>query len=141
MYYNIVHEGGWDIPGATPEELVEWLENHPAYDKVTFERSDLWFNLVGDPLVTKTSEHFRDEWLQREIEKELYTEIEPGVYQTSRLSILTDPERLAQYSFVRDFRELVDSGGLKVAWTDELTFLFECDYPPIFNAPVSDLET
>lgn len=142
MYYNIVHEGGWDIDGATPEELVEWLENHPAYDKVTFKRSDLWFNLVGDPLVTQTSEHFRDAWLQREIEKELYTEIEPRVYQTSRLAILTDPERLAQYSFVRDFRELVDSGGLKVAWTDELTFLFECDYPAYLSThPSVDLET
>ena len=142
MYYNIVHEGGWDIPSATPEELVEWLENHPAYDKVTFKRSDLWFNLVGDPLVTQTSEHFRDAWLQREIEKELYEEIEPGVYQTSRLSILTDPKRLAQYSFVRDFRELVDSGGLKVAWTDELTFLFKCDYPAYLSThPSVDLET
>jgi len=142
MYYNIVHNNGWDIPGASPEELVEWIVEHPEEDEVIFSQADLWYNLRGDPMVTSTSAHFRNEWLSREIEKELYPESEPGVYTASRLSILTDPESLAQYSFVRDFREMLETGGIKVAWTDELTVLFECDYPAYLEShPDVDLQT
>jgi hypothetical protein len=63
-------------------------------------------------------------------------------YTASRLDILTNPTSLNQYAFVRDFREMVDTGGIKVVYTDELTFLFECDYPAYLRShPNVDLET
>jgi len=150
MYYNIVHlydgvsETRWDIPGASPEELVEYLEEHPEEDKVHFLLQELWFNVIGNPMRSPRSRHFREDWLLREISKEQYqTETVDGIryYTASRLEILTDPERLAQYAFVRDFQELVQSGGLKVVYDDELTFLFECDYEEYLRThPDVDLE-
>ncbi len=145
MYYNIVHKDNWDIPGASPDELVEYLREHPKEDTVYFILQNLWHNIVGDEINSPGSGHFRGPWLMREIGKERYpVEWIDGInyYTASRLDILTDPEQVAQYSFVRDFRELVDTGGLEVAWDDELTFLFECDYPAYLEShPDVDLET
>jgi len=145
MYYNIVHKDGWDIPGASPEELAQYVREHPDQNKVYFIQQDLWNNIVGERMKTRKSYHFRGPWLEREIAKERYpTEWVSGVrYHTAnRLDILTDPERLAQYAFVRDFQEMVRTGGLKVAYTDELTFLFECDYPAYLESyPDVDLAT
>ena len=62
-------------------------------------------------------------------------------YTARRMDILNTPEKVAQYAFVRDFREMVDTGGLKVVYTDMLTFLFECDYPAYRRShPDVDLE-
>ncbi len=142
MYYNIMHMDGWDVPGATPEEMIDYLREHPEEDTVYFRLPDLWYNFLGDRFVR--NRHFTHFWLPREIDKEQYPTRSIDMetyYVASRLDILTDPERLAQYAFIRDFRELVASGGLKVAWTDELTLLFECDYPAYLEShPRVDLE-
>ena len=144
MYFNIVHHDLWDIPGATPEEMVEYLEEHPEQDTVRFRLEDLWTNFAGRPF-TERSRHFTHFWLPREIEKEMYpVEVIGGEkwFTASRVGILTDQERLNQYAFVRDFREMVETGGIKVVYTDELTFLFECDYPAYLEShPGVDLET
>ena len=143
MYYNIVHLGGWDVQGATPEELIAYLQDHPEEDTVHFNLPDLWTNFEGERFVR--NRHFTHYWLPREIEKERYPRVnlESGpAYEASRLDILTDPESVAQYAFIRDFRELVDSGGLRIAWDDELVYLFECDYPTYLEShPDVDLET
>jgi len=144
MYYNIMHVGGWDVPGATPEEMIEYLHEHPDEDKVYLRLPDLWVNFAGAAFLPR-NRHFTLFWLGREIRKEQYpTERVNGVryYVASRLEILTSPERLAQYAFLRGFHELVDSGGLKIVYDDNLTFLFECDYPAYLRShPEVDLET
>lgn len=143
MYYNIVHMGGWDVPGATPQEMIDYLHEHPDEDTVHFALPDLWTNFEGERFIR--NRHFTHYWLPREIEKERYPMVMVDgnlVYEASRLDILTDPERVAQYAFIRDFRELVDSGGLKIVWDDELVYLFECDYPAYLEShPDVDLET
>ncbi|MFH1676929.1 MAG: hypothetical protein ABIC40_07875, partial [bacterium] len=144
LYYNIVHNRGWDVPGASPEEIIEYLRAHPEEDKVYFLLQDLWYNLEGKEF-TSHSRHFTHFWIPREIEKEQFkTEYKDGVkyYTASRLAILTDPVKFPQYAFVRDFRQMLSTGGIKVAYTDELTYLFECDYPAYLqNHPGVDLET
>jgi hypothetical protein len=144
MFYNIVHQDGWDIPGATPEEMTGYLQVFPDDDTVTFRLQDLWTNFAGEPF-TDRSRHFTRFWLPRELKLALFPaeEIDGETWYTaSRLDILTNPTSLNQYAFVRDFREMVDTGGIKVVYTDELTFLFECDYPAYLRShPNVDLET
>lgn len=143
MYFNIVHHGGWDLPGASPSEMVEYIRKHPEFDIVQFRLQDLWINFAGQPFDERAN-HFKKYWLPSEIKKERYPIHDLGGetwYTASRLQILTDPIRLAQYSFVRGFRELVASGGLKIVYTDGLTFLFETDYPAYLKShPHADLE-
>ena len=144
MYFNIVHQKNWDVPGLTPDGLVEYLREHPEEDKVRFRLEDLWTNFAGDPF-TDRSRHFTHFWLPRELEIAMFeTEERVGEtwYAASRFEILTDPISLNQYAFVRDFREMVDTGGIKVVYTDELTYLFECDYEAYSRShPDVDLET
>jgi len=144
MYYNIVHLDGWDIPGASPGELLAYLDDHPEEDTVHFQLQELWTSFDREPFGHR-ARHFTHFWLPREIEKERYpVERINNVphYSASRSAILTDPERLAQYAFVRDFRELVVSGGLEIVYSDQMTYLFRCDYPAYLEShPDVDLET
>jgi hypothetical protein len=144
MYYNIVHQNGWDVPGASPEELLEYLRSHPDERPVEFRLQDLWTNLAGEPF-TDRNNHFTHYWLPQELTKGQFPtrEINSETWFTAdRLELLSSPERLAQYTFVRDFRELLQSGGIKVVHTDGLTFLFETDYPAYLRShPDVSLET
>jgi hypothetical protein len=143
IYYNIVHQNGWDVPGASHGEMVEYLQEHPEDNTVKFRLHDLWKNFMGEDFGNR-GRHFTRYWIPRELEKEGYpTEMINGEiwYTARRMDILNTPEKVAQYAFVRDFREMVDTGGLKVVYTDMLTFLFECDYPAYRRShPDVDLE-
>jgi hypothetical protein len=144
MYYNIVHQNGWDVPGASPDELLEYLRSHPDERHVEFRLQDLWTNLAGEPF-TDRNNHFTHYWLPQELTKGQFPTRETNGetwFTADRLELLSSPERLAQYTFVRDFRELLQSGGIKVDHTDGLTFLFETDYPAYLRShPDVSLET
>ncbi|MCX6647484.1 MAG: glycosyltransferase family 39 protein [bacterium] len=127
MYYNIIHQGGWDLPGLTLEEMIEYLRAHPDEDAVHFTRDDLNINFLREDIGDRAP-HFTNFWMPREVEKERYpTEITDGVeyYTASRLAILTDPVRRNQYSFVRAFEAWQAEGGLEVIYSDGLTVLWK----------------
>jgi hypothetical protein len=140
----VVHAHGWDVPGATPDEIIEYLREHPEENRVNFLLQDLWYSFDREPFGHR-ARHFTHYWLPREIEKEVYpVENIDGVncYVANRLDILTDPEKYAQYAFVRDFREMVETGGLDIVFSDQMTYLFRCDYPAYLEShPDVDLET
>ncbi len=144
LYYNVVHAHGWDVPGATPEERIEYLREHPEENRVNFLLQELWYSFDGEPFGHR-ARHFTHYWLPREIEKEVYPiENVDGInyYVANRLDILADPEKYAQYAFVRDFREMVETGGLEIVFSDQMTYLFRCDYPAYLEShPDVDLET
>jgi hypothetical protein len=144
IYYNVVHLNGWDVRGATPEQEIEYLKAHPDEDMIKFKLPDLWTNLEGKPF-TSSARHFTQVWMPKQLIKERF-KIEnidgKTWYTASRLAILTDPERVPQYAFVRGLRELMASGGLKVAFTDGLTYLLATDYPTYLKShPDVDLKT
>ena len=144
IYYNVVHLNGWDVPGATPEQMIEYLKAHPDEQTVTFRLPELWTNLEGKPF-GPTARHFTEVWMPKQLIKERFKieDIKGKTWYTAnRLDILTDPEREPQYAFVRGLRELLASGGIKVAFTDGLTYLLQTDYQAYLKShPDVDLKT
>lgn len=130
MYYNIIHHDGWDLPGLTPNEMIDYLQSHPEEDIVFFTRYDLNINFLRENIADRAP-HFTNFWIPREIEKERFpTEIIDGVeyYTANRLDILTDKVKLDQYAFIRTFIQWQNEGGLDVVYEDGLTILWKFNH-------------
>jgi hypothetical protein len=110
--------------------MIEYLEAHPEEDKVYFTRFDLNLNFLRED-VSDIAPHFTEFWIPREIEKEQFpVEMVDGVeyYTAGRLEILKDPERVAQYKFIRTFMQWYEKGGLDVVYEDGLTILWKFNH-------------
>ncbi len=130
MYYNIIHTDGWGLPGMLTDEMVEYLEAHPDEDKVWFTRDDLNLNFLRED-VSDIAPHFTEFWIPREIEKEQFpVEMVDGIeyYTAGRMEILIDPERAAQYAFIRTFMDWHEGGGLDIVYEDGLTILWKFNH-------------